>query len=71
MPVYRYRSVEEIPPPWRDPGDPRNLHVVAEMLAFYRRAASETPRPGVRRYRSVAAANAERADPFRGLAPGS
>ncbi len=33
MPVTRYRSVEDMPPPWREPNDPGNLRRVAQMLA--------------------------------------
>src|SRR5437867_2989945 len=36
VPVTRYRSIEEMPRPWRDPDDPGNLRVVAQMLTFYR-----------------------------------
>lgn len=36
MPVIRYRSVEDMPRPWRSPDDPENLRLVAQMLTFYR-----------------------------------
>lgn len=66
MPVFRYRSVEEMAPPWRDPADTGNLRAVTEMLRFYRRhsATEDLPR-GVRRYRSIEALNEDRGDPYR------
>jgi hypothetical protein len=66
MPVFRYRSVDEMPPPWRDPADPDNLRVVGQMLRFYRRHAAtpELPR-GVRCFRTIEALNEERGDPYR------
>lgn len=65
MPVRRYRSVEEMPPPWRSADDPGNLRVVAEMLALYRRLDRSERRPGVRRFRTLEEANADRGDPYR------
>lgn len=66
MPVSRYRSVNEMPPPWRDPADPGNLRAISEMLRFYRRHSANKEQPrGVRRYRSIEALNEERGDPYR------
>jgi len=60
MPVHRYRSIEEMPAPWRDPDDPRNLREVAMMMALCRSLGRGPARvPGVRRFRSVQEANAE------------
>lgn len=54
MPVYRFRSIEEMPPPWRESGDPGNLRAVAEMLALHRRLSAEPRRaPGVTRFRGI------------------
>jgi hypothetical protein len=66
VPVFRYRSVDEMAPPWRDADDPGNLRAVSDMLRFYRRhaATKELPR-GVRRYRTIEALNEERGDPYR------
>lgn len=65
MPVYRYRSVDDMPPPWREANDPGNLRAVAEMLRFYRRfSASSAATPGVRRLRSMEELNEERGDPY-------
>ena len=58
MGVQRFRSVEEMPPPWRPADDPGNLRMVAAMLALYRVFAPATPR-GVRRYRSIEEADAD------------
>jgi len=65
MPVHRYRSVEEMPPPWRDADDPENLRVVAGMLALYRRWRPEKRRAGVERFRSLEDLDASRDDPYR------
>ena len=66
VPVTRYRSVEQMPRPWRDPHDPGNLRLVARMLAFYRSMTRGNPRhSGVRRFRTLEEANAARNDPYR------
>jgi hypothetical protein len=66
MTVTRYRSIEEMPRPWRNTADPGNLRVVAEMLAFYRSLVRSTPRrAGVQRFRTLQEANASRNDPYR------
>jgi hypothetical protein len=58
MGVQRFRSVAEMPPPWRPADDPGNLRMVATMLALYRLFAPATPR-GVRRFASVEQADAD------------
>lgn len=66
MPVTRYRSIEEMPRPWRDARSPENLRLVARMLAFHRILAGGAPRrPGVQRLESLQEANAGRDDPYR------
>ena len=66
MPVHRYRSVEDMPPSWREPSDPTNLRRVARMMAFYRSSMSHLPRSrGVQRFRTIEEANAARNDPYR------
>jgi len=63
MSVTRYRSVEEMPRPWRDPQDPGNLRLVARMLALHRSLAGNSRRrAGVQRFRSLHEANASRDD---------
>ena len=66
MPVTRYRSIEEMPRQWRDVHDPENLRLTARMLAFHRSLVGGPRRPaGVRRFRTLEEANADRCDPYR------
>ncbi len=66
MSVTRYRSVEEMPRPWRAPNDPANLRRVAQMLAIFRSMVRGEPRRmGVQRFRTLEEANASRNDPYR------
>lgn len=55
MTIQRYRSVADMPPPWREPDDPQNLRVVAQMMELYQRlrGPQPVPEPRVRRFRSV------------------
>jgi len=69
MPVTRYRSVADMPPPWRDPGDARNLRLVAQLMALHLRLVGRPP-AGVRRYRSVVRAE-ETLEPVAGTHPGA
>ena len=64
MTVQRYRSIEEMPPPWRESDDPENLRETARMLHLHRQLIGEL-RPGVRRFRTIEEANADRDDPYR------
>jgi hypothetical protein len=68
MPVFRYRSIEDMPPPWRSASDPGNLKRIAEMMTLYRRFAPRLE-PGVRKYRTMEEANADRNDPYRQSQP--
>ena len=66
MSVTRYRSIEEMPPPWRDPDDPVNLRAVALMMAFYFRLHPESDRrSGTRHFKTVKELNSDRRDPCR------
>jgi hypothetical protein len=66
MAVFRYRSVEQMPPPWRAPDDPGNLRNVAMMMDFFARMTPDSDRPrGVRRFKNIQEANDERGDPCR------
>ena len=66
MSVTRYRSIGEMPRPWRETNDPGNLRVVAQMLAFYRGLVGSVPRhAGVQRFRTLQEANAGQNDPYR------
>lgn len=62
MPVFGYRSVEDVEPLPAAPLDPDNLRRVLEWSAFCRRLHSESRRPGVYRYRTVDEAAAARAE---------
>ena len=57
MAVQKFRSIEDVPPPWRAPDDPANLRVVAFLLALGRRFAAAgglpSPKPGVQRFRTL------------------
>ncbi len=72
MAVARFRSVEEMPPAWRDKDDPENLRMTAQMMALYRLfdPALEEDHPGVERFRSIEEMKARRRDPYRRL-PGT
>ena len=67
MAVEKFRAIEDMPPTWRDGDDPGNLRQVAMMLALHRRLAGR-PEPGVRRFRTLAEANADRGDVLRQVA---
>jgi hypothetical protein len=70
MPVHRYRSVEEMPPPWRDADDPTNLRRAAEMMAIHRRlTGGPRERLPVQRFRTIEEAALAREQAFR--RPGS
>ena len=66
MSVTRYHSVDEMPRPWRQPDDPGNLRVVAQMMAFYRSLVRSAPRrASVQRFRTMKEAHASDHDPYR------
>ena len=54
VPVHRYRSIEDMPRPWRRTDDPGNLRAVAQAMRLHRTlvGARDQRRPGVTRYRS-------------------
>ena len=61
MPLQRFRSVEEVPPPAVvDPGDPIAMERVWGLLRFATEVLPAAFAPGVRRYASVEAADADR-----------
>lgn len=61
MPVFKYRSIEEVPEPVLGrPLDPRNLRLACDLSAAAVRLAPRRFPRGVHRYRSVAAADAAR-----------
>jgi hypothetical protein len=66
MPVEKYRSIEDMPPVWRDPDDPGNLRAVAAAMALYQAMKPRSARgPRVRRFRSLIEMNQDRNDPYR------
>ena len=74
MPVRKFRSIEDMPPPWHDSSDPDNLRRVAGLAGFLRLADAGVPvrarlAPGVYRFRTIQEANAARGDWYRSEAP--
>ena len=67
MSVHRFRSIEDMPKPWRDRDDPENLRAVAQMMELYQRWRGPEPRKGprVRHFRSLQEMNVDRYDPYR------
>ena len=54
MPVYKFRSVEEMNQPiWRRPGDPQLYRAIAGVWEMARRTNPRRFPPGVHRYRSI------------------
>jgi hypothetical protein len=67
LPVQKFRSIEDMPRPWRMPDDPENLRVVARLLALHRiLTGTVRTRAGVARYRSIEEAESDREDRFKG-----
>ena len=61
MPVYKFRSVDEMPePPWRTPGDPKLYRALARLSETSRRLRPRFFPHGVYRHRSLAEMNAQR-----------
>jgi hypothetical protein len=64
MPVYKYRSIEEMDSyTWRRPGDPELYRAIAFVWDLARRTNPRRFTPGVNRYRSIDEMN--RADDAR------
>ncbi len=58
MPVYRFRSVEEMNQPhWREPGDPELLRAIAAVWSFGQRTGVRQFPPGVYKHRSIESLN--------------
>ena len=54
MPVYRYRSIYDMPDEtWRQPGDPALYRTMRQVWDFGRRTTTRRFTPGVRKYRSI------------------
>ena len=59
MPVYKYRSIEEMPDEvWRKPGDPLLYRTIARLWDFGRRTSTRRYRAGVYKYHSIEEMNA-------------
>ncbi len=68
MPVHKYRSVEEMPPPpCCERGSPAHVRRLAALWSRATRLAPRRMKSGLYRYRSVA--DAERARQSEGVAP--
>ena len=53
MPVRKFRSIEEMEPPWRQPGDPMLFRAIAGVWELARRTNPRRFPPGVHKYRSI------------------
>jgi hypothetical protein len=54
MPVYKYRSIEEMPGvPRREPGDPALYRAIRSIWELGDRMTNRRFRPGVTKYRSI------------------
>lgn len=54
MPVYKYRSIEEMDArTWREPGDPELYRAIAFVWNLARRTNRRRFTPGVCKYRSI------------------
>ena len=69
MPVWRYRSIADMPRPWRAPDDPENLRVMARLMRLHRSLMRPDRRRSVTRYRSIEEAQADREDQVPGSSP--
>ena len=61
MPVYKFRSVEDMPgPAWRTPGDPGLYRALASLSETTRRLHPRRFPAGVYKHRSIEEMNAQR-----------
>jgi hypothetical protein len=62
VPIQKYRSVEDVPPPpGREPLDPGNLRMACDLSRLAARLRPRRVPGGVHKYRSVDEASQERA----------
>lgn len=61
MPVRKFRSVEEIPEPWQEPGTPKLRRTIASVWDFAAKTCPLRFPPGVYRHRSIEDAKRQRA----------
>ncbi len=70
MPVYKYRSIYEMPDEtWRKPGDPGLYRAMRQVWDFGRRTSKRRYRPGVYKFRSIEDMDAAQEEWARGPAP--
>jgi hypothetical protein len=63
MPIWKYRSVDEMPDPaWRKPGDPELYRALAALWDTSRRLRPRQFPAGVHRHRSMEEMNRQRDD---------
>ncbi len=61
MPVYKFRSIHEMPDaPWRTPGDPELYRALASLSNRSRRLHPRRFPAGVYKHRSIEESNAQR-----------
>lgn len=53
MPVRKFRRVEDMPAPWREPGDPALYRAIAAVWELGQRTAAPRFPPGVHKHRSL------------------
>ena len=53
MPIRKFRSVEEMDAPWREPGTPALWRAIAAVWAFGARTVGHRFPPGVHKHRSI------------------
>lgn len=53
MPVWKYRRIEDVPQPWRDPGDPGLHQAIRRVWSLGQRLHAPRFPPGVHKLRSI------------------
>lgn len=69
MPVRKFRSIEEMRPPWRERGSPQLDRALRRVLELGSTMARLSFRPGVRSYRTIEEAERDRCGAGRRSAP--
>lgn len=59
MPIRKFRTVEDMEPYWRMPGDPALYRAIRRVWEFGRRSGSRRFVSGIYRHRSLAELNAQ------------
>lgn len=67
MPVRKYHSVDQLPPPRpRKPQDPENLRIAFQLLKLALELSRARPAPGVRKFRSLVEVDKRQREPNAG-----